>query len=796
MVSARFLHGLLMAAMLFCCAYRRGDAAPVETPADRRLPTFDLRVVGSNGNGLPGIEIEVRTTPKLKAEQVREGIFDRRSRYGCFVKANTVGRVLLELPANTKRFEIFVESPGYAPYWASWDRERQSEQVPTEFTATLDAAWSVGSLVVDEAGKPVEGVRIGPSIEFKKPPGDQRQLAVGTRLGTNARGIWTFDSVPESQNEVFVEINHPNFMPDRRPLPRSVFGIERGRVPAAKIVLKRGLTLTGKVTDDKGKPIEGAVIRTKFLNDLRKASTGVDGVYRLPGCEPRVTRVVVSAKGHATDMREVRVEPDMEPVDFQMQPGRTVRVRVIDAYGKPIPKARIFFQEWRGQFQYFEFDNVSQYANEQGVWEWNEAPLDAFQADICRPNGMQLNRQRLIARKEEYVFRPPPALVIFGTVIDAETKRPIKSFRVIPGTRFDATQMIWNRSGAFRSSDGHYRLAETYGSSAHLIRIEADGYQPAVSRDVKSDEGNVSINFELTKGKDFVATVLTPDGLPAAKAQVAIATAGTQIIVKNGRITPGLASAAMQETDASGRFHFAPQEPPFLMLILHSSGYAQFEPARESKRRIINLDPWSRVEGTFRIGKQPQANVELWINHFSGTFFNERGPKIFFEYEVTTNADGHFVFDRVIAGRGSVGRRILLMLNEGATTVTSSAMVSATFPLGKTVHADIGGSGRPLVGKLRWLEGQKRDIPWSFLLVQLRPGTSGLQHELNFSASVDRNGAFRIDDVPPGEYTLGFMLVGRPSGLRLKDRHISVPPIANTSSDQPFDLGTHTLEKY
>ncbi len=66
--------------------------------------------------------------------------------------------------------------------------------------------------------------------------------------------------------------------------------------------------MTGKVTDEAGKPIVGALVRTKFLNDIREAKTGTDGVYRLVGCEPRATRIVVSAKGRATDMKELSID--------------------------------------------------------------------------------------------------------------------------------------------------------------------------------------------------------------------------------------------------------------------------------------------------------------------------------------------------------------------------------------------------------------------------------------------------------------------------------------------------------
>ena len=276
--------------------------------------------------------------------------------------------------------------------------------------------------------------------------------------------------------DVFVSISHSSFKPQRQPLTRTEFGIERGQEPVGKIALDRGLIVIGKVTDEAGGPIAGALVRTKFLNELREATTAADGTYRLSGCEPKLVRIVVSAKGKATDMQEVRVEPEMKPIDFQMQPGGTIRIRVLDEQDRPIPKTRIFFQRWRGRFEYFEFDHASQYADEQGVWTWNEAPLDLIEADICRPNGMQMVNRPLIARDEEYVFRPPPALVITGKVINAETKVPVKSFRVIPGIRFNDNRNHWSRTEEFTATDGQYRLKQDRERLAHMVRIDTAGW--------------------------------------------------------------------------------------------------------------------------------------------------------------------------------------------------------------------------------------------------------------------------------------------------------------------------------
>ena len=306
----------------------------------------------------------------------------------------------------------------------------------------------------------------------------------------------------------------------------------------------------------------------------------------------------------------------MGPVDFQMKPGGTVRIRVLDEKGNPVPRARIFFQHWRSLFfNYFEFDHVSQYSDEKGIWVWNEAPLDEFKADICRPDGMQLPRQSLIARPDEYVFRVPGALVVSGEVIDAATRKPIPEFRVVPGQTVDQQPVFWRRTESFTAKGGHYRIHETRGDSVNLIRIEAEGFQPAVSREIKSDEGAISINFELDRGLSIIAKVVTPRNLPAAGAKVALGVAGSQIFVKNGEVNDPQTYCARQTTDDAGRFHFPPQDKVFQLVITHPSGFAHIiSTPNWDLARIIHLEPWSRVEGTFRIGKAPVANVAIGVD--------------------------------------------------------------------------------------------------------------------------------------------------------------------------------------
>jgi hypothetical protein len=61
------------------------------------------------------------------------------------------------------------------------------------------------------------------------------------------------------------------------------------------------------------------------------------------------------------------------------------------------------------------------------------------------------------------------------------------------------------------------------------------------------------------------------------------------------------------------------------------------------------------------------------------------------------------------------------------------------------------------------------------------------------TATVDRDGSFRIDDVPPGDYVLGVEFDQHPAG-RLKNYRFSVPEIDGQRLDRPLDLGVLALE--
>ncbi|MFM8981289.1 MAG: carboxypeptidase regulatory-like domain-containing protein [Planctomycetia bacterium] len=120
------------------------------------------------------------------------------------------------------------------------------------------------------------------------------------------------------------------------------------------IRLAPGVTLSGRVTDDTGKPVEDATVslrdaRGRSVFSFSMATTGSDGRYDVHGLEAGAYTVRFEARGLAPDERPVTLGAQGGSLDGVLSRGGTLQVLVEDDAGRPLAGARVSLLDARGQ---------------------------------------------------------------------------------------------------------------------------------------------------------------------------------------------------------------------------------------------------------------------------------------------------------------------------------------------------------------------------------------------------------------------------------------------------------------
>jgi hypothetical protein len=417
---------------------------------------------------------------------------------------------------------------------------------------------------------------------------------------------------------------------------------------------------------------------------------------------------------------------------------------------------------------------------------------------------------------------------LHGTVTDAETGRPIERFVLIPGWGPHRPQLRpeWLQGSARTFGAGKFDLPnglfpdQGYPRS---IRIEAEGYQPGELLGFLDNQEDVAHDFKLRKSRPLEGIIRGPDGRPLAGVDVALSGTDYDARIKDGRFQANrvVREVPHMKTGPDGRYAFRPPGERVAILAVHDAGVAIRSAADLTASGDITLAPWGRIEGVMKIGTRPAPGqkVAAWLvnSGFSGRV----------DYDTMTDESGGFVFERVTPGRMEVYRYVDDANHRGWT---ASNPVAVPVKPGETVRVQVGGTGRPVVGRLVWPEGaamsdfvldhggnlaneppapvtpmdyqdwtrQQRSAWWD----AFRNTPQGRAHlenrERQYAMDLQPNGTFRIEDVPAGRYVLKVPFEGRTEGDRSGRRafaqvEVVVPAIPGGRSDEPLDIGAIPL---
>ena len=575
-------------------------------------------------------------------------------------------------------------------------------------------------------------------------------------------------------------------------------------------LVQTGASVTGRVLDLEGRPIAGARVArgSDHANgSFSETTTDAQGRFTIRDIPTGELILTAHAKSHSPELKTLTIPQDRQTVEFRLGPGQTIRGRIVDVHDKPIARAPVSVDAWRGHRAL----KWSTETDAEGRFRWDEAPDDAVMIDVGSLGFFPSKRfWRMSPSPDEKTIIMRRALRIRGAVTDAETGRAVKPFRVISG--YDWGQggpPSWEYDQAKSQSGGSYDVTLSTIYPIRVLRFEAEGYLPVVSRGFKDDEGEIYVNVKLQRGAWSGGTVHLPDQSPLAGAVVVLVSPSLPGFIKNGE-QPSSRDHRILNTGADGRFSFPQQEPPYTIVILHERGFA--EQTINTKPAVgfdLTIKPWGRVEGTLRIGNRPGASEPVSLAYEQDGDTPKSLP--WWSGESKADASGRFVFERVKPGKVTISRDIPVRTSPSSMTIHRGSSVSIDVASGTTAHATVGGNGRPVVGRLIAPAQLADQIDWSrsnnSLIVRRTPLSAGEKPNprpapRSHGVVLSRDGSFRIEDVEAATYDLIFVVNEAPQDpqgppsykvLGTARRDVTVPEMPGGRSDEPLDLGTIPL---
>jgi len=509
-------------AATFLCAALPGVAAqappaamigPPAPPAaaETNSPSMRFRVLDSvSAAPVPGVKVLVKW--------VRNSLL-----------TDAAGSCSFAMPkpaTNDFSYLITISKDGYVGKTITWAASRgdKIEDIPSEYTIKMEKGAAIGGVLKGPDGQPLANAIIRFSGVNTANPTDRERSAVAPNFlvkRTDDNGRWDCNQVPQDFSNLVFRVIQPDFLPVTFGCAGSTVGGEDVvRLPAADylagkavMVIGHGVTVSGLIVDNKGKPVAGAVITRnhEWRNRAAVLETGSDGRFKIPNLLPGDITLTLQAKGLEPQTLDVSITNSMPELKVEMAPGKIFKGRVLDDAGNPVAGAGV--QLDRVNLEPLEFD-WSATTDSEGRFEWDSAPSGEHPYLISADGYNLLSESALVADGREQTItlhKPNGKTDVEGRVVDAATHAPLKKFTLTVYLTTD--EGTTHAEKAVSSPAGEYLVEVDPKVTSFSLEFRQPGYLSVTTEAKSPGDGDQREDIPMEKGVlSLVAGRLTVPG--------------------------------------------------------------------------------------------------------------------------------------------------------------------------------------------------------------------------------------------------------------------------------------------
>ena len=711
--------------LVFIGSLHAGNAAPGASgiPAPSTIPSASAHAVTSGGKQrMLHLVITGQTGRRIGGAKVSCTLASDRSYWIPILTtfrgtADSQGRIAVPIPHNRLwPYAVHVQAPHHVRILVEWRPKPFNKpiKVPSHLRVILPRGTKIGGIVLGPHGNPAVGVHVFLQLAM---------YYTGQRFGPLERvdpaditavsgpgGKWSSDQAPSHLRGMILIGDWSNrFVTHtgnhRTQLVKSLAALRNG-----SLILKvqRGVKINCAIFKADGQPLAGAKIgfgdRPGGSDDGGPPPMATDSLGRFSWvAQPHKLVILTAWAPHCapqTKMFKMGTVP--KSVSFHLEPGRTVKGRVLNNSGKPIAGAVL--SPDRADGMSFLGDAYVQMAwmpalrtNGDGQFVWHHAPPGALQFDVTTGGCATVSwTVEPTSRKPRLTLYPP--VRIRGTVVDAKTGLPIKKFTEILGTEFTsappvpipALQFDWPNPRTGHNGRLKVHVHYTYTKAGMGLLIQAPGYKAVQSGIFHRSQAVVDMHFAMVRAPNLVLKIINNHGRPVGSAIAVIVQPGPlPFNVVNGRY-PYLDRQRIV-SNAKGYVRFLPQRGEFRLLVVSRQGYADLRENQLPKSGIIRLISWAKITGHLTVGGKPVAGWRATSNwrDFVGPVFNSSNPEIWMTSDTKSDHAGNFILERIPAGKVQVSMYRMPVGGPSTARIPNSEIKSLNIKPGQVVHVSL-----------------------------------------------------------------------------------------------------------